>query len=250
MAAFRTLWRAAVGLYEETLVLVAGNVAALVLNLPIGLALFLIALPFLGSGSEGGTEGTGAVTQWLLVTIAWLMPFLPTPGNVALAGLTRVAAGPDVPRFSELRNSLVILWRLSLKCSSLSVLVTVALVANVYFYALMDSGLRFASILWLYGTLFWLSLHIYLVPLLVHVAEPRMWDLYRRAAFIALGHFGYTLLLLAPLLVVSLLAVVFPPVYVLVGLSFFSLVQAHALREIRRRHGDLVVETEEETGQL
>ena len=36
MAAFRTVWTALVGIYEETLVLVAGNVVALFLNLPIG----------------------------------------------------------------------------------------------------------------------------------------------------------------------------------------------------------------------
>ena len=40
------------------------------------------------------------------------------------------------------------------------------------------------------------------------------------------------------------------PVYVLVAPAFISLVQAHALREIRRRHGDLVAETEEEVSRL
>ena len=87
--------------------------------------------------------------------------------------------------------------------------------------------------------MFWLSLHIYLVPLLVHVAEPRVFDLYRRAAFVALGHAGYTFVLLVLLLIVTVAAVSFLPVYVLVALAFVSLAQAHALREIRRRHGDL-----------
>jgi hypothetical protein len=41
---------------------------------------------------------------------------------------------------------------------------------------------------------------------------------------------------------------VFLPVYVLVGTAFVSLVQAHAFREIRRRHGDLVVEVEADEG--
>jgi hypothetical protein len=45
-------------------------------------------------------------------------------------------------------------------------------------------------------------------------------------------------------------AVVFLPVYVLIGCAFISLVQAQALREIRRRHGDLVAETEEEVSRL
>jgi hypothetical protein len=38
--------------------------------------------------------------------------------------------------------------------------------------------------------------------------------------------------------------------YALVGVAFVSLVQAHALREIRRRHGDLLPEAEEEVSRL
>jgi uncharacterized membrane protein YesL len=106
------------------------------------------------------------------------------------------------------------------------------------------------AIVWLYVGLFWLSLHLYIVPLAVHVEEPRLVDLYRRAALISLGHPGYTFILLILLLAVSFVSVVFLPVYVLVAQSFVSLAQAHALREIRRRHGDLVIEAEEEVSRL
>ena len=123
------------------------------------------------------------------------------------------------------------------------VVVLAVLVWNVSFYLSFGPGWPFiVTIFWLYATLFWLSLHLYFVPLMVHVAEPRAFDLYRRAAFISLGHAPYTVLLLVVLLAVSFVAVVFLPVYVLVGPAYVSLVQAHALREIRRRHGDLVVE--------
>jgi hypothetical protein len=251
MSAFRTLWTAIVGLYEETLVLLVGNLAAVALNLPIGLVLFALltvvsvglGLPLLGSGDEGNST-------WLLVSIAWLLTLMPTPGNVALAGLAQVAAGPDAPKFDAFRASLRSRWRLALRCSLVSIVVLLALVGNVLFYANVSGWLRFASILWLYGTLFWLNLHIYLAPLIVHVAEPRLLDLYRRAAFIALGHAGYSMLLLLFILIIGLVTVVFLPAYVLVGVAFISLLQAHALREIRRRHGDLVVEPDEEVSRL
>jgi uncharacterized membrane protein YesL len=244
MAALRTLWASIVGIYDETLVLVLGNVAALALNLPIGLALFLLGLPFVASADEGGSQG-------LLVTIAWLLPFLPTPGNVALGGLAYVAAGPDAPRFGAFRDSLRKHWRLSLRCLPISLIILVALVANAYFYVVFSTGwLRFVSILWLYGTLFWLSVHIYFVPLLVHIAEPRVLNLYRRAAFVALGHPAYTIVLLVLLLTIAFASVIFVPVYALLTSSLISLVQAHALREIRRRHGDLVEEVEEEVSRL
>ena len=46
MAAFRTLWTALVDLYDETLVLVGGNFSAVALNVPIGIVLLGIVLPF------------------------------------------------------------------------------------------------------------------------------------------------------------------------------------------------------------
>jgi uncharacterized membrane protein YesL len=246
MSAFRTVWAALVGLYEETLVLLVGNLAALGLNLPIGLLVFvLITLASIFFGIPIVGTGEDASPSWLLVAIAWLMTLMPTPGNVALAGLTRVAAGPDAPSFSIFRATLRARWRLALRGTLVSVVVLLALIGNVLFYASVGGWVRFASILWLYGTLFWLSLHIYLAPLMVHVAEPSLPNLYKRAAFIALGHPGYSMLLLLIMLVVSFIAVVFLPAYVLIGAAFISLVQAHALREIRRRHGDLDVEPEE-----
>jgi hypothetical protein len=122
---------------------------------------------------------------------------------------------------------------------------------NISFYAGFGPGWPlFVTIFWLYASLFWLSLHIFLVPLLVHVEEPRTFDLYRRSAFIAVGHAGYTFVLLVLLLIIATAAVVFLPVYVLLAPALVSLVQAHALREIRRRHGDLTVEPEEEVSRL
>ena len=244
MAAFRTIWSALVGLYEDTLVLVAGNLAALALNLPIGLLLFLLGLLVVPSGDE-------SYSQLLLLIIAGFMPFLPTPGNVALAALTRVAAGPDVPRLWQFRDGLRARWRLALRCSLISLLVLGGLVWNVFFYANVGTGwLQFVSILWLYACFLWLSVHIYLVPLMVHVGEPRVLDLYRRATFIAVGYIIYTLILLVILLVVAFAAVVFLPVYALVAGAFVSLAQAQALREIRRRHGDLPAEVDEEVSRL
>lgn len=245
MAAFRTLWTALVGLYEETLVLVGGNVAAIGLNIPIILLLIIL-------GSVLGLVFVGdQVNSLFFGVVATLLVFMPTPGNVALAGLTQVAAGPDVPRFSAFRATLRARWRLALRCALISVVILAVLVWNVTFYLGFGPGWPFlVTIIWLYATVFWLSLHIFFVPLMVHVGEPRAWDLYRRSAFISIGHPVYTVLLLVVLLVITFAGVVFLPVYVLVAPAFVSLAQAHALREIRRRHGDLTVEPEEEVSRL
>ena len=99
---------------------------------------------------------------------------------------------------------------------------------------------------WLYGALFWFAMHAYVVQLLVHVAEPRIFDIYRRAALIALGHPLFTVLILLEIVVIGTISLIFVPAYVLVGPSYLAMVQAHAFREIRRRHGDLVEEVDED----
>jgi uncharacterized membrane protein YesL len=242
MAALRTLWAALVSLYDETLVLVLANVAWAVLNVPIFLLLVAVGLPLAGDPAQGGS-------QWLLVVAAWLLLILPTPGSIALGGVAAIAAGPDAPQMKTFWTTLRQRWRMGLVCCLISTVIAVALLANAYFYAVFSGGwLRFFSIVWVYASLFWLSLHIYLVPLLIHVGEPRVLDIYRRAALLAVGYPLYTLLLLVIVLALGLVSVIFLPAYVLIGGAYASMVQAHAFREIRRRHGDLVTEPEEEVG--
>lgn len=241
MAAFRTLWTALVGLYEETLVLLGGNVATVALNLPLILVVRFLALPLVSVDDPSNAS--------LFVSIVAFTMVIPTPGNVGLAGLTRVAAGPDVPRFAAFQASLKQRWRLAAACTLVSTGVLVAIMWYVTASVTLGWPLLIA-IFWLYVGLFWLSLHLYIVPLAVHVEEPRLLDLYRRAALISLGHPGYTFILLILLLIISFASVVFLPVYVLVAQSFVSLAQTHALREIRRRHGDLLAEAEEEVSRL
>jgi len=240
MAGFRTIWAALVGMYEETLVLLGGNLLAVALNVP----LFLLVM-------VASSIVTGEAFSLVSVALATLITFLPTPGNVALAGVTQVAAGPEIPQLRVFTPTLRAHWGLASRCTILGVLVLVGLLWNINFYAGLGSVWSLpVAMLWVYATIIWLGLHVYVVPLAVHVAEPRVFDLYRRAAFISLGHAWYTFVLLLLLLIVTFAAVVFLPVYVLLAQSFVSLAQAHALREIRRLHGDLVAETEEEASSL
>ncbi|MBV9578225.1 MAG: hypothetical protein JO057_06500 [Chloroflexi bacterium] len=237
MTGFRTLWAALVGMYDDTLVMIGGNVAALVLNVPVYVVLLVIV-----------DAATGEAPETLVLAIlATFMVFLPTPGNLALAGVAQAAAGADVARLRLLTETLRARWGIAWRCTLVSVVVLIALLWNVVFYLNLEATWALpVALLWIYGTIVWLSLHIYVVPLAVHVARPRVLDLYRRAVFVALGHAVFTFVLLVLLLIVTFVSVVFLPIYVLAGQSFVSLAQAHALREIRRRHGDLAAEPEEE----
>ena len=81
-----------------------------------------------------------------------------------------------------------------------------------------------------------------------YALDPDRRELTRHAEAVAIGPKVFDLLLM--LLVVGFVSVVFLPVYVLVAGVFVSLVQAHALREIRRRHGDVLEEPVDEGGRL
>jgi uncharacterized membrane protein YesL len=239
MPALRVLWLALVSLYDETIALVVGNLLWVALNLPVFLLLAALGLPFADSGN----------IAWLLVGVAWLLLLLPTPAGVALGALAREAAGPDVPGRAAFGDGLRARWRLGLTCGAVSLLVTVAIVFNIGFYATRTDGLlRLTTILWLYGLWFWLGMHLYLVPLLHHVQAPRLLDLYRRAALITLGQAVSSLALVLLLLVLGAVSIVFLPAYVLVAPAYVAVAQAHAFREVRRRLGDLsVADADQET---
>jgi uncharacterized membrane protein YesL len=244
MPALRVLWHALLSLYDETVTLVTGNLLWFALNLPLYLLLVVLCLPF------ADLTGPDASAGWLLVGLACLLPSLPTPAGVALGALTREAAGPDAPRRQQFWEALRARWRLGFGCFGVSALLSLAILFNIDFYATRTDGwVRLVSIVWLYALFFWLGMHVYLVPLIHHVQQPRLLDLYRRAALITLGHPGQTLLLALVLLVVALVSIAFLPVYVLAAAAYVSLVQAHAFREVRLRHGDLVVSSSDQEGQ-
>ena len=243
MPALRVLWHALLSLYDETVTLVTANLLWVGLTLPVYLLLVVLGVPF------ADLAGTDSLAGWLLVGLALLLVLLPTPAGVGLGAVARQAAGPDAPRTRLFWDALRARWRLGLACFGVSLVLTAAILFNIGFYLTHTDGwLRLAAILWLYGLAFWLALHVYLMPLVHHLQQPRLLDLYRRAALITLGHPGQSLLLVLVLLGIGLASIVVLPAYVLVAPAYVALAQAHALREVRRRHGDLALESDSEGG--
>lgn len=239
MAALRVLWKACVGFYDETVTFLGGNLAWLALNVPFALALIVLLMFAQAFFVPPGADAE--LVAQPIVLAAWLLLFLPTPGGAGLAGLAEIAAGLDAPRLRVLFWPTVRrFWRCATLMFFVSLLVIALLGWNVWFYAtVVDGWPRVASVLWLYGLIFWLGMQMYLVPLLLHIPEPRLIDLYRRAALITLGHPLYTLLLVVGVVLVGVASILLVPLYALVAGGFVSLVQAHAFRYIRRKHGEL-----------
>jgi uncharacterized membrane protein YesL len=230
------LWAATVGLFDETSVLVRGNLAWVALTLPLYLVVLLILLPFAAGAGDSETNAPG----WPFVVSAWLVAIMPTPGGYGLARLARAAAAGDAPRFQELthdpRSSLTRGTGLFL----VSTLGCVLVAANGVFYlSASNEWVKLVAILWLYAGLFWIALQTYLLPLALYVERPRVPDLYRRAAVLTIAHPMFSILIGLMLSALALVSALALPVYLLLTGAFVALARAHAFRLVRRQLGDL-----------
>lgn len=235
--ALRVLWAALVGLYDEALVLIRGNLLWLVLTIPLYLvtAALLVPLAAMGSGAE-----QVSAPAWPFLLAALLTIVLPSPGAFGVGALAEVIAQRDSPRFEICSAAARRYWRRGLVLFSLGVVVFALLAVNLLFYASIGpEALRFLAVAWLYGLLFWLALQAYLVPLLLRRPDTGILDLYRRAALLTLGHPLFSGTLALALLLVAGLSIVALPVYFLLAGAFVALARAQAFRRLRVHHGDL-----------
>lgn len=236
-AAPRVLWSALVGLWDETIILIGANLIWTALAIPLYLAMFVALGAF---GALAGGAGDAGWLGWAAVVPALLLPQLPSPGSIGLGAMARVAAGGEAPHLSHFRAALRRAWRRGLLLWLIGFVVAALLGWNAAFYASMLTGWpRLATIPWAYALVFWLALQVYLVPLLLHLPEPRLPDLYRRAALLTLAHPFFTGTLVVALVLVAVLGLVVPIAYPLIVGAYAALVHEAALRHLRRVHGDL-----------
>jgi hypothetical protein len=159
-----------------------GNLVAMLLSLPIVLALIVVAF----------------VVHSLSVVplgIAVLVGVLPNPACLGLQTIARELARGQAPEFAEQWQAFRAHWRVGLRMWLIASAITVALGLNAAFYA--AQALRPASALhavagplflvWALLLLFWLGIHLYVAPLLLAQTEPRALLAYRNAAVMMLS---------------------------------------------------------------
>ncbi len=231
--ALRVLWAALVGLYDESLVLIRGNLFWLVLSIPLYAVLAAVLLPVAAMES-------GAPTVWPFVLAALLVVVLPSPGAIGVGALGDVIARRESPPFDVCSGAIRRWWRRGLGLFAIGAVAFGVLAGNVVFYASVAPGVvRFVAIVWLYGLLFWLAMQLYVVPLLLRLPGASLRDVYWRAAVLTLGHPLFSITLALALLVLAALSLLALPAFVLLAGSFAALAQAQAFRLLRQRHGDL-----------
>jgi uncharacterized membrane protein YesL len=256
LAALRVLWRALVSFYDEALLLIRANVVWFVGTIPFFLLILALSWLFVPP-----TEPDSPPLVWPLLLAAFAVLILPSPFAIGLYGLAAVIVTGDTPDFRVFWTSLRRWWRRGLAMFAISALVLVALVFNTWFYVSVTEGwLQAVSVLWLYAILFWITLQVYLIPLLIASEEPEPSDargrgddergeqepgagpplslrgLYRRAAILTLANPMFSLLLLAGAVLSALLSTLVPPIYPLVAMAYVALIGARGLRHLRDKY--------------
>jgi hypothetical protein len=179
---FRAVVSACRQVFSHLTLSFGANVLAMLLSLPIVLALIVVAF----------------VVHSLSVVplgIAVLVGVLPNPACLGLQTIARELAHGRGAEFGEQWQAFRAYWRVGLRAWLIAAAVTIIVALNVVFYAAQalrpDSSLHGVAAplfaVWALLLLFWLGIHLYVTPLLLAQTEPRALLAYRNAAVIMLS---------------------------------------------------------------
>ena len=221
---FRAVGSACSQVFSHLAVSFGGNLLAMLLSLPILLALIVVAF-FVHSLSV------------VPLGIAVLVGALPNPASMGLQTLARGLARGHAPDFGEQWQALRTYWRVGLRAWLIAAATTIVFALNVAFYATQaanpaSSLHAVAAPLFLFWTLcllFWLGIHLYVAPLLLAQGEPRALLAYRNAAVLMLSRpvasWTVVLIWLGALVFTSATALA-----TIIGLALAASIQQNTLR--------------------
>jgi uncharacterized membrane protein YesL len=232
IAAASVLRWAVAGLYDESVLFLKVNLAWFLLSLPLGSPLLLLLAGFLPAGEDGRSD-------WVLpgLLIGLLLLLVPNPASLGVYRVAAIMDRRESPPWTEFWQATRQNVGLGLALFGIGLFGTILLVFNLGFYlGLENNPLQAASIVWVYLTLFWLGMQLYLGPLVLLVGERRLPSLYRRSAMLVLAQPIYTLTFLLAIGLLLLLCVLAWPVYPLLAMGFVALTGTCGLSRLRRRY--------------
>jgi uncharacterized membrane protein YesL len=174
-----------------------------------------------------------------LLTLLLFIPIV--TGPPALAGLHNLGfyvANEKRVEFSLFWEGFRSFFLDSWKLAALNILVFAVLGVDIWFYLFQAQGAWWvAGLLGLWMLVIWVVAQLYSFPLLVRQEERKLFSLLKNAILLTLAYPAFSLTAALLLLLILVLSLVFPIVFVLAGLSFATMMGAHALR-----HGIEMVE--------
>ncbi|MFN8522653.1 MAG: hypothetical protein U0821_06040 [Chloroflexota bacterium] len=239
------IWRALVHLYDESLLMLKANLMWFFGSIPLFLLVLGVCWLFVPPTTlpaEGAEEAVPVL--WPLMLSAFVLLVVPSPFSTALTALTAEIVEGETPEFALFWRTLRRWWLRSLLMFAVGAALLGALIFNTSFYAsLTDSWLQPVAVVWLYGIVFWLTMQMYLVPIMLAAPEDAAGNeqasllvIYKRAAILALANPIFSLVLFLAIVLIMVLCAVALPVYPLVAMSLSSLIGSRALKFLRDKY--------------
>ena len=220
----RAVGSACYQVFSRLAVSFGGNLLAMLLSLPIVLAVVIVAF-YVHSLSV------------VPLGIAVFVGALPNPACMGLQTLARELPHGHTPDLGQQWQAIRTYWRVGLRAWLIAAAITIVLALNAAFYATQaanpSSGLHEVAmplfLVWALLLLFWLGLHLYVAPLLLAQVEPRALLAYRNAAVMLLSRpvASWTVILiwLGALIFTSVTALA-----TIIGLALAASIQQNTLR--------------------
>jgi uncharacterized membrane protein YesL len=233
MRAFTVAFRALVSYYNELFLMLAASLLWWVTGgVFAGLALAM-AWTALGITGQANLPLQDATNPF------WLMPLLAIPAGPATAGLAYLAR--PVARDLHADRSMFFegfrtYWKQALALSAIAMVVLALLLLNLFFYVSRESPFFQAfSLFWALLTVFWLSVGLYLYPVLVGLKEPGVVATLKTSVAVAFANPVFSLLLVVIAVLLSVVSVFVAILLLLAWPAVIALLGEHGLKLLVER---------------
>jgi uncharacterized membrane protein YesL len=230
--AFRIVWRSIVDVYGELFSMVGMNLIWVVLSLVVA---FVFALPVaLASAILAPNADLGLFPFLPLILLVVIGP---NPVSAGLHNYASQVAQDERVEFSLFWSGLRKYWLRGLALFAISVLGTIVVVGNVGFYLSSENQiLRIIGIILLYVTYFWLTIQIYLMPLLIEQENKSLKLVFRNAALLAADNPFFTLVVFLVIVIFSALSFVLPVLVMLLTGSLVAMIESRATQVLLEKY--------------
>jgi uncharacterized membrane protein YesL len=236
MKALRAIWAGILDGYNELFPIVGMNLLWLLFNIPLAfVGLVAIQIITVTMGIEEDSRQSVALVFSLLYAI--LLVVGPNPASAGMHLWANRLVKEERVEFSLFWEGLRTYWLRSLVLFLISTVGLFLLIANSLFYLRSDiTALRIFGIVWLYGVVLWMSMQIYMLPLLVEQEDKRIRLVLRNALFLSIANIVPSLVLLVVISILVILSIGLTLLIALLTGSVVALIAARALQMLLERY--------------
>lgn len=234
MRAFLVVWKSIVSFYNEMFLFVGLSLLWWVTG---GFMAVIVALAAYVALTGGGL---------FALCFAPLAGILMGPAQAGLATAARRAARELHVDRSFYWDGFRTHWKQALAVNAISMAVLSLLLLNLIFYAYQRNLIQMLAIVFAYLSLFWLSVQLYIFPVLIGLKTPTVWGILRTATILAFGNPLFSILLLILAGALTALSIVIPLLLLMAWPAVMLLLGDHSLTTFMERMGIGEKKNEEE----